>query len=469
MEPSRQPLLREIPSVNDLLKTETASTWLQGHPRSLVVDSIRVGLDQLRQAIINDTAGRCGRSHVTIESVLDRIGVVLAARSRPKIVEAINATGIILHTALGRAVYPACVVEDIVAPAKGYATLAIDRESGLRSERDNRIEPILCELTGAEAACVVNNNAGATLLVLAALCAGKEVIVSRGQLIEIGGSFRLPDVMAQSGARMVEVGATNRTHLRDYAAAINDQTAGIFRAHPSNFRIVGFSKEVPTAELAELARERSIYCIDDLGAGALIELEQFGLGGEPTVQQSLAAGADVALFSGDKLIGASQCGILVGKAEAIARIRKHPLARALRPDKICLMVLERTLALFRDIEQLKTHHPLYRMLATSTEQLKQQARELAGQIEQIDRIGARAVEGFGYLGSGSLPDESLETWLVQVDPPSDPARLARALRMDEACIFSRIEDGCVMLDVRTLLPGQAELIAPAIRRCVTVD
>jgi L-seryl-tRNA(Ser) seleniumtransferase len=459
-------LLRQLPSVSDLLARPEVRDWLDQNPRRLVVDAIRDALGELRSNILNDQAGRCGSAHVRPEAVLSRAEGILLQRCSPHICRAINATGILLHTALGRAVWPACVVDDIVTPLKGYATLAIDRQSGKRSERDNRVEAILCELTGAEAATVVNNNAGATLLVLAALCAGREVIVSRGQLIEIGGSFRLPDVMAQSGAQMVEVGATNRTHLRDYQQAIGEQTAAIFRAHPSNFRIVGFASQVATAELAELAHSRNILCIDDLGAGALVDLRRFGLGYEPTVQESLSAGADVALFSGDKLIGASQCGILVGRAEAIQRVGKHPLARALRPDKSCLMVLERTLALFRDPDRLARQHPLYRMLAMEEPDLRKRAESLARAIGQTaPSLQARPEKGSGYLGSGSLPDEALPGWVVRLsgDLPAD--QLATRLRMDPARVFCRIDSQAVVLDVRTLLDGEAEIVAAALGRC----
>src|ERR1035437_7162109 len=265
----------------------------------------------------------------------------------------------------------------MLAELKGYSTLAVDRPSGERIERDELIEYILTELTGAEAATVVNNNAAATMLVLAALAAHKEVIVSRGQLIEIGGSFRLPEVMAQSQARLVEGGGTNRTHLKDYQKAITADTAAIMRVHPSNFRVVGFTSEVPLAELAGLAHSRQLTLIDDLGAGALLGLEQFGLPHEPTVRESIAAGADVVLFSGDKLIGASQAGVIVGRKDLIGRLRKHPLMRAVRVDKTCLMVLERTLHLFRDPDRLRHEHPTYRMICTSRDALKSRAQELA--------------------------------------------------------------------------------------------
>ncbi len=320
-----QQLLRKIPAISVLLEHEVVRGWLAEQPRALVTECVREAVEELRQHILADNGGHCGAMHVTAEYILAMAQQRLAERTRPHIHGAINATGIILHTGLGRAVWPTCVVDSMVEELKGYVTLAIDPESGKRHDRDLQLEYLLCELTGAEAATVVNNNAAATMLVLAALAAGKEVIVSRGQLIEIGGSFRLPEVMEQSRARLVEVGATNRTHPRDYARAIGESTAAIMRVHPSNFRVVGFTAEVPVAELAELAHNSGLLLIDDLGAGALLDLAQFGLPHEPTVMESLDAGADIVLFSADKLIGAAQAGIILGRKSAD---RAHPQAPA---------------------------------------------------------------------------------------------------------------------------------------------
>ena len=459
-------LLRELPSVSGLLESPTAGEWLNDRPRQLVTDCIRDTLAELRRQILDDTAGRCGAAHVTDEFVLAQVRELLDERSQPHIREAINATGIILHTALGRAVWPGCVVDSMIEGLKGYVTLATDRRTGKRSERHNRVEYILTELTGAEAATVVNNNAAATLIVLAALCEGKEAIVSRGQLVEIGGSFRLPEVMAQSGARMVEVGTTNRTHLRDYEGAITDGTGAILRVHPSNYRVMGFTKEVPLSELVELAHSRGLPMIDDLGAGAMVGLERFGLPHEPTIRESIEAGADVVLASSDKLIGAGQGGVIVGKAECIRRIRKHPLARALRADKTALMVLERTLHLFRDPELLVREHPTYRMLAAAPETLRARAEALAQAIAAAaPSAEADVVEGVGFLGSGALPMEKLPTWLVVLALPGVAAQeLALRLRMDEACVFARIEDDRLALDARTMTDAQLPAVAAAVAR-----
>jgi L-seryl-tRNA(Ser) seleniumtransferase len=462
----KQELLKRIPPITDLLKSQAAVGWLKTHPLPLVTDCLRGAAAGVRAEMLADSAGRCGLGQVTADAVLARAETLLEQATTPRLREAINATGIILHTGLGRAVFPGSVVDSILAELKGYSTLAVDRESGERIERDELIEYILTELTGAEAATVVNNNAAATMLVLAALAAQKEVIVSRGQLIEIGGSFRLPEVMAQSQARLVEVGATNRTHLKDYQKAITADTAAIMRVHPSNYRVVGFTSEVPLPELAELAHSRGLTLIDDLGAGALLDLEQFGLPHEPTVRESITAGADIVLFSGDKLIGSSQAGVIVGCKELIGRLRKHPLMRAMRVDKTCLMVMERTLHLFRDPELLRREHPLYRMICTPVKALRSRAKALA---DAVAKAAPNAAVNFdaslAYLGSGSLPTEAIPSMMVSVFVPGlSAANLARRLRLDNACIFSRIEDDIVRLDVRTLTDEQVPAVVAAFER-----
>jgi len=482
-----QELLRSLPSVTDLLKSETALGWLRRHPQPLITECLRRALAEVRHQIqagtgessgtgippmsfrgrqtdASETHGRDARA--TTDSILALADKHLLDVTAPRVRETINATGIILHTGLGRAALPGGVVDSILGELKGYCTLAVDRQTGERIERDELVEYILRELTGAEAATVVNNNAAATMLVLAALAAPKEVIVSRGQLIEIGGSFRLPEVMAQSGARLVEVGATNRTHLKDYQRAITENTAAILRVHPSNYRVVGFTSEVPLRELSELCRQRNLLLLDDLGAGALLDLKPFGLPHEPTVRESVEAGADVVLFSGDKLIGAGQSGIIVGKKSLIEKLRKHPLMRAVRVDKTCLMVLERTLQLFRDPARLAHEHPTYRMMCTPPANLKTRAEKLTGLIAGAApgvKTEIRASQSF--LGSGSLPTEAIASFEVLVSVPDQGAsELARRLRLDDACIFGRIEDDCVRLNMRTVTEEQLPLIAAALKR-----
>jgi L-seryl-tRNA(Ser) seleniumtransferase len=460
MPDQKQQLLRTLPAITELLKSATVTGWLRQHPQPLVTECLRRALAGLRQNILD------GAQDVGTESVLTQAEKILQLATEPHIREAINATGIILHTGLGRAVLPEGVVDSMLGELKGYCTLAVDRESGERAERDELVEYILTELTGAEAATVVNNNAAATMLVLAALAAQKEVIVSRGQLIEIGGSFRLPEVMAQSGARLIEVGATNRTHPKDYQKAVTENTAAILRAHPSNYRVVGFTSEVPLRELAGIAHSRNLFLIDDLGAGALVDLKQFGLPHEPTVRESVEAGADVVLFSGDKLIGAGQCGIIVGKKTLIEKLRKHPLMRAVRVDKTCLMALERTLQLFRDPARLRNEHPTYRMICTPLAELQKRAKKLARLIAaEAPKAEIEIAASQAFLGSGSLPTEAIPSFVVTVSlPEMSVSELARQLRLDCTCVFGRIEDERICFDVRTLTDEQVPLVAAALGR-----
>lgn len=460
----QQTLLQRLPSMTELLKRAEVRRWQDSFPAALVTDCLRQAMAQVRERTLAGGAA----DPVSAEAILAGADRRLRERTTPRVRQAINATGILLHTGLGRGVFPEAVVDSIVSALKGYCTLATDPATGERVERDELVEPLLCELTGAEAATVVNNNAAATLLVLAALTAGREVIVSRGQLIEIGGSFRLPDVMAQSGARLVEVGATNRTHLKDYRQALTSDTAALLRVHPSNYRIVGFRSEVALPDLVELARQHPVHplVIDDLGAGALVALEWFGRSHEPTARESIEAGADLVLFSGDKLIGASQAGVIVGRQALLERIRQHPLMRAVRVDKTCLMVLERTLQLFRDPERLRREHPLYRMITTPIESLRQRADTLrAALAPHAPRVTAEVGDSVAYLGSGSLPTEAIPSVMVTVSVRGASAQaLARALRTDEAQVFGRIEDDRLRLDLRTVADREVGAIAAAVVR-----
>lgn len=461
---TKQELLKRIPSITELLKSPQAVEWLSAHSPALVTHCLRETVAELRRQVLEDNAGRCGAFHLTADAILALAGGRLRENTTPHLRGAINATGIILHTGLGRAAYPECVVDSMIAEMKGYSTLAIDRRTGERIERDELVEYLLTELTGAEAATVVCNNAAATMLTLAALAANREVIVSRGQLIEIGGSFRLPEVMAQSRARLVEVGATNRTHLKDYRNAITPETAALMRVHPSNYRVVGFTSEVESKDLAALAHEKGLIFMDDIGAGALVDLKPFGLPHEPTARESIEAGADVALFSGDKLIGGSQAGIIVGKKACIDKLRRHPLMRAVRVDKTCLMILERTLQLFRNPDRLGRDHPTYRMMSAPKEALEARAKRLTEAVNAPD-LSLTIREGAAYLGSGSLPTEAIPSVVVGVSLRGIGAsELSRRLRLDEAAVFGRIESDEVCLDMRTITDAEAAVVASALNR-----
>jgi L-seryl-tRNA(Ser) seleniumtransferase len=367
----------------------------------------------------------------------------------------INATGIVLHTNLGRAPLSERAAEAAANAGRGYANLEIDLESGKRGERlAGVIEPLRLA-TGAEAAVAVNNGAAAVLLMLTALAAGREVVVSRGELVEIGGSFRVPDVITAGGARLVEVGTTNRTRVADYANAIRPETAAILRVHPSNFRVVGFTESADRAELAALAKERGVLYLEDLGAGALVP----GMG-EPSVAEVVSAGVDVVCFSGDKLLGGPQAGIAVGRAELVRRMRKHPLYRALRLDRMVLAALEVTV---RDT-LADAVPPAVAMLRASVPELKRRAEAWAAKLTEAG-VPAAVVRDQGFTGGGSLPGEGLPTWVVAVRHPA-PDDVARALRTGEPAVVARVADGALRLDPRTVLPGEEDaLIAATIRAC----
>jgi len=447
-----------------LLKHPSVGAWRGTYPASEVTECLRVAVEERRRMILQRGPGAPDTAEGTLQAVVERAGELLSAMTAPRVTRAINATGILLHTGLGRAVFASTVVDDLLPELKGCCTLAVNRATGDRAERDELLEPLLARLTGAEAGTVVNNNAAATLLVLAGLAAGREVIVSRGQLVEIGGSFRLPEVMAESGARLVEVGATNRTHLRDYERAITANTAAILRVHPSNYRIVGFTNEVPLADLVALARARGVMVWDDLGAGALVDLRRFGLPYEPTVQESMRAGADLAFFSGDKLIGASQAGLIVGRRDLIHRLRKHPLMRALRVDKTCLLILERTLRLFCDPERLAVVHPTYQMLSTSLETLRARAESLRARLAvQAPQLETRVTESVAFLGSGAVPAQGIPSMALQISHAELSAEeLARRLRMEPVPVFGRIEADALVLDMRTVREDEADVVAEAL-------
>lgn len=446
---------RFLPSVDMVLLRIQSFDGSASVPHCRIVETTRLVLDEYRKTV-------SGEETPTLDEVAQRIWVLVQRENRKRVHKVVNGTGIVLHTGLGRAALPREAM-DALANLDGCCNVQIDLETGLRGRRDGVVEELLRSLTGAEASTVVNNNAGATLLVLAALCRDREVIVSRGQLIEIGGSFRLPDVIGESGAKMVEVGTTNKTHLRDYSAAITEQTSVLLHVNPSNYRIVGFVQQVSTSELVGLKKTHpELIVVDDLGCGALVNLESYGLPHEATVQDSLKAGADVALFSGDKLIGGPQSGIILGKRKYIDLIRKHPLARALRVGKFTIAALEATLSLFLDPQTLLERNPTLRMLTMPVDRLQARATQLAERLAPL--IATNVVKGFGMCGGGALPTVQLDTFLVAIHKEGLSAdELARNLRSGDPCIVTRVESDQVLIDVRTLLDSEDDLIELAIK------
>ena len=462
MTSPQQNLLARIPSVEILLHEAQSQDWAAAVPRRSLVEAVRGAVDQMRDLLLK-TADRDADEETLRRTILSDARQRVAAAVGPYYRKVINVTGIILHTALGRAVLPAKAVDQIAAELTGYSLLQADLASGQRSKRDGQIEELLKQLTGAEAATVVNNNAAATLIVLNTVARGKEVIVSRGQLVEIGGSFRLPDVMAASGAKLVEVGTTNKTHARDYEKAITPDTAAILRVHPSNYKISGFTAEVPLADLVRIAHPRGIVVIDDVGAGPLLDFSRFGFDKEPTLQESVQTGADLITSSADKLIGASQGGIILGRAPLIQAIRKNPLARIVRAGKLTLAALEATLRLFLDESQALREVPTLRMLCRSLADIAAQAERIAQAIgRQTTAAAVTTADGFSQMGSGSLPTQNLATRLVVIAPISvAPGELAVRLRRGRPPVFARVHRGQVLVDPRTLLEGEEAVLVEA--------
>ncbi|MBE3070171.1 MAG: L-seryl-tRNA(Sec) selenium transferase [Planctomycetes bacterium] len=462
MSPAKESVLRAIPSVESLLQDPALGALAADIPRRIVTDAVREAVEDLRSLLVQ--APDAVDAAAMRPWIVDRATTRIRDAWGPHYCRAINATGIILHTALGRAVLPAKAIRQIADHLSGYSVLQTDVETGKRSSRDGRIEWMLRRLTGAEAATVVNNNAAATMIVLNTVARGKEVIVSRGQLVEIGGSFRLPDVMAASGATLVEVGTTNKTHLRDYAGAITENTAAILRVHPSNYRIYGFTSEVPGADLARLAHERGLVFIDDVGAGALFDYARFGFTDEPALPDSVRSGADLITSSADKLIGASQGGIILGTAALIQKVRKNPLARILRVGKLTLAALEATLSLFFDEDLALRELPTLRMLVRDLADTGRQAKRIASAVRRrVPDADVAVIDGSSQMGSGSLPTQNVPTRLVAVRSSAMTAdALAASLRRHEPPVFARIQDDRVLLDPRTLLAGDEQEVVTAL-------
>lgn len=441
--------LRRLPSVDRLLQEPGISELIQASGRELVVDIVREVLEATRHAIL------AGEPCPSTEALVAAITHSLADALRPTLRRVINATGVIIHTNLGRSPLSEAARRAMMEAGTGYSNLEYDLEQGRRGSRYYHAEALLCRLTGAPAALVVNNNAGAVLLVLSALARGKEVIISRSQLIEIGGGFRIPEVMAQSGARLVEVGTTNRTRLSDYERAITENTALIMRAHRSNFRIIGFTAEPSLGELVELGDKYHIPVVDDLGSGTLLDTAPFGLEHEPMVQESVRAGAALVTFSGDKLLGGPQAGIIVGRKELVEQLRHFPLTRALRVDKITLAGLQATLLHYLKGEALQAV-PTWRMISRPLAELRATAERW---VEALRAAGlpAEVTAGRSAVGGGSLPGETLPTWCAALAVPS-PDDLARRLRAYEPPIIAIVQDDKLLLDPRTVQPDEEDML-----------
>ena len=446
--------LRLLPSIEELLQSPVGQRLIEQYSRPVALHAIRASMAQARSSILE------GASCPSPAELLMAAEQYLQHEQQPHLRPIVNATGVIINTNLGRAPLSQEAVQAVQRVASGYSNLEYELEAGERGSRHSHVTELLRELTGAEAALVTNNNAAAVLLALSTLAMGREVIISRGQLVEIGGGFRVPDVMRQSGCQLVEVGTTNRTRIGDYQAALNERTALLLRVHPSNFVISGFTESTPLSALTELAHSHNLLVMDDLGSGCLLASEHYSMAHEPTPQESVAAGADVICFSGDKLLGGPQAGILVGKKDVLARIAKHPLMRAVRIDKMTLAALEATLRHYQR-QEAETHIPIWRMISAHTEKLAHRASAWATQL-QAHGIPARLQRGESTIGGGSLPGETLPTMLLALDaahvsmPLDDLAKRLRLRPTPHPPIITRILRDTLLLDPRTVLEEQDE-------------
>ena len=464
--PDRRALLRTLPAIDKLLTTPCLTELAASQPHILIVEAAQQTVARLRRQVLDDTAAL---PDLTLESVAAQVATRVAELAAPSLRKVINVTGTLLHTNLGRAPLCSAALQAVTRVAQGYSNLEFDLDAGQRGKRFTHVEELICKLTGGEAATVVNNNAGAVMLCLAALAGGQDALVSRGELIEIGGSFRIPDIMAASGVKLVEVGTTNKTHLNDYRDAISKQTALILKVHTSNYRILGFTEAVNGEALAELAHQYQIPVLEDLGSGLLIDLAPYGLPKEPTVREALKTGIDLVTFSGDKLLGGPQAGIIVGRREVIEKVRKHPMARALRIDKLTLAALEATLRLYLDPQEALREIPTLQMLAVAAEKLRQKCEELLPKLQESlgDAAELSLCEAHATVGGGALPLAELPGWVIALVPQNISLnQLASRLRSCDPPVVGRIQDDRFLIDPRTLNNDDEESLLQALRQAL---
>ena len=460
----KKQMLSSIPSVDELLREKELEKLTLVYPRTIVVEGIREYLKEYRKVIMSledeNDLNAIDNSYM-INGIVEKVHEAM----RNNLVNVVNATGVVLHTNLGRAPLSSSLKDTLWDISSKYSNLEMDLASGERGSRYSHVEELICKLTGAHAAMVVNNNAAAVMLVLATMAKGREVVVSRGQLVEIGGSFRVPDVMEQSGAVLVEVGTTNKTHVSDYERAVNENTAALMKVHTSNYRILGFTSEVESEEMVALGRKLGLPVIEDLGSGMLLELTDYGLPYEPTVQQAVKAGMDVVTFSGDKMLGGPQAGIIIGSKEYIDKMKNNPLTRAIRIDKLTLAALEGTLRLYMDKELALKEIPVLRMLTYSDEELDKRARRLYARLKKsLGAVGTISVESdYSEVGGGSMPLHKMPTKAVALKPRGiSLMELEEKLRTYKTPIVARINKDRLMLDVRTIMDDEFEVIEGAL-------
>ena len=469
MDENQQSLLRRIPGVDKILEAAYKDPFFQEIPRSVLLQSIRSVFDRIRKDILEKKKS-VGPDYPEESTVLDQVRIDVIRAVTPNLRRVVNATGIVVHTNLGRSLLSEAAVSNLLVLAGNYSNLEFDLNKGRRGTRYSAVEELLCEITGAEAAMVVNNNAGAVFLSLETLASGKSVVISRGQLVEIGGSFRIPDVMTKSGAILKEVGTTNRTHFADYEKAIENNTGLLLKVHTSNYSIVGFKAEVSLGELVLLGSRYRIPVMEDLGSGTFIDFSKYGLIKEPTVQESISAGVDVVTFSGDKLLGGPQAGIILGKKIYIDPIKANPLTRALRIDKLTLAALESTLRQYREPEKAVLQIPTLRMLTRPVADIDRQALSLMGMLEPVgdDRISLKILDMASKAGGGSLPLLELPSKCLSISMPDKSANeIERIMRSSAVPVIGRIENDRFIMDLRTVQDDDLPFIVHAFENLLT--
>lgn len=464
----KQQILASLPAVDEILKTEQGVLWQQSFARRNVVRSIRDVIERYRQAVLADEI-----KEFSLEKILADIQILLEKLSEFSLKRVINATGVVIHTNLGRSVLSEEILENMKAVACGYSNLEYELEQGRRGKRYSHLQRLLTEITGAEAGLVVNNNAAAVLVCLSSFAKGKEVIVSRGELVEIGGSFRIPDVMSGSGAILNEVGTTNKTHLYDYEQAINEKTALLLKVHQSNFRIVGFTQSVSNEDLVALGKKYGIPVMLDLGSGCLLDLKPYGIHSEPTVQQIVRTGIDIITFSGDKLLGGPQGGVIVGKKNLIEIIAKNPLMRAVRIDKLTLSAFESVLMCYLDEDKARMQIPTLSMLLQDTEKIRERAKGIAFQlnseigISHDDIVKTDVIRDSSKSGGGALPEVEFETYAVALKPMKlSVNKLEERLRHGDPPVIARIKEEALIIDARTVRDSEIEVLVKALNKAL---
>jgi L-seryl-tRNA(Ser) seleniumtransferase len=452
----KKDLLRKLPKIDELLKEDRVKNRLNDTMRSLVLDSLRISIDEYRESILKDEIQDFEK-----ENILLRFEEILEISKEPNLKNLVNATGVIIHTNLGRSILSKEAMENVIRVAGNYNNLEYNLQKGERGSRYSHVEELIKKVTGAEAAVVVNNNAAAVMLALNTLCKDKEAIVSRGQLVEIGGSFRVPDVMTFSGAKLVEVGTTNRTHLYDYENNINENTGVLLKVHTSNFKILGFTEEVSVEELVQLGRDESVTIIEDIGSGTLVDFSKYGFTYEPTVQESIKKGVDVVTFSGDKMLGGPQAGIIIGKKEFIDKMKKNQLTRALRIDKMTLAALEGTLKCYLEEKEAIQKIPTLYMILSSKEEHKKRAYRFKRKLQNKTKdFNFSMEENYSMVGGGSMPIERIPTYVIKVKSNKyKPEELEIKLRKNKVPIIVRVSNDEVIMDVRTMFDKDFDIVA----------